>query len=82
MLKGGLFTEEEIEQAEIAELIEARNKSAINGLIAERYIASFDKEVVENKNESEETATARLEVDDVVEDNPIDFMKTFLSKRK
>lgn len=82
MLKGGLFTEEEIEQAEIAELIEARNKSAINGLIAERYIASFDKEVVENKNESEETATASLEVDDVVEDNPIDFMKTFLSKRK
>lgn len=82
MLKGGLFTEEEIEQAEIAELIEARNKSAINGLIAERYIASFDKEVVENKNESEETATASLEVDDVVEENPIDFMKTFLSKRK
>lgn len=82
MLKGGLFTEEEIEQAEIAELIEARNKSAINGLIAERYIASFDKEVVENKNESEENATASLEVDDVVEDNPIDFMKTFLSKRK
>lgn len=82
MLKGGLFTEEEIEQAEIAELIEARNKSAINGLIAERYIASFDKEVVENKNESEETAIASLEVDDVVEENPIDFMKTFLSKRK
>ena len=82
MLKGGLFTEEEIEQAEISELIEARNKSAINGLIAERYVASFDKEVVENKNESEETATASLEVDDVVEENPIDFMKTFLSKRK
>ena len=82
MLKGGLFTEEEIEQAEIAELIEARNKSAINGLIAERYIASFDKEVVENKNKSEEVATASLELDDVVEENPIDFMKTFLSKRK
>lgn len=82
MLKGNLFTEEEVNQAEIAELIEARNKSAINGLIAERYIASFNKEVVENKNESEETATASLEVDDVVEENPIDFMKTFLSKRK
>lgn len=81
MLKGGLFTEEEIAQSEIAELIEARDKSAINSLIAEKYIASFDKEVVETEDVSNETATASLEVDDVVEDASA-FMRAFLTKRK
>lgn len=82
MLKGGLFTEEEIAQSEIAELIEARDKSAINSLIAEKYIASFDKEVIETKEEvSNETATASLEVDDVAEDAS-SFMRAFLTKRK
>lgn len=81
MLKGGLFTEEEIAQSEIAELIEARDKAAINGLIAEKYIASFNKEVVETEDVSNETATASLEVDDVVEDASA-FMRAFLTKRK
>ena len=83
MLKGGLFKEEELAQAEIAELIEARNKSAINSLIAERYIASFDKEETEVAEEIEEnpmTATASLETDDVNE-SPSAFMANFLLKR-
>lgn len=83
LLKGGLFTEEEITQAEIAELIEARDRSAINSLIAERYIASFDKEESDSKVKDvvSETAIASLEVDDVIEDNPSNFMKAFLSRK-
>ena len=86
LLKGGLFTEEEIAKAEIAELIEARDKTAINGLIAEKYIASFDKEEtdvaedVETEESSPMTATASLETDDVNE-SASSFMTKFLSRR-
>lgn len=86
MLKGGLFTEEEIAKAEIAELIEARDKTAINSLIAEKYIASFDKEEtdvaedVETEESNPVTATASLETDDVNE-SASSFMTKFLSRR-
>ena len=86
LLKGGLFTEEEIAKAEIAELIEARDKTAINSLIAEKYIASFDKEEtdaaedVETEESNPMTATASLETDDVNE-SASSFMTKFLSRR-
>ena len=82
LLKGGLFTEEEIAKAEIAELIEARNENAINSLIAERYIASFDKEEpsVAEKEENPIPATASLETNDV-DESPSNFMKNFLSRK-
>ena len=68
MLKGGLFTEAEIAKVEIAELIEARDKIAINGLIADRFAASFDTDDIEEEHSktvnSIETATASLENDD------------------
>ena len=82
MLKGGLFTEEEISKPDIAELIEARNSTMINSLIAERYIASFDmKDDSDNEEISHEgTATASLENEDDVE-SPSDFMTKFLLKK-
>lgn len=86
LLKGGLFTKEEIAKAEIAELIEARDKTAINSLIAEKYIASFDKEEtdvaedVETEESNPVTATASLETDDVNE-SASSFMTKFLSRR-
>ena len=86
LLKGGLFTEKEIAKAEIAELIEARDKTAINSLIAEKYIASFDKEEtdvaedVETEEPNPMPATASLETDDVNE-SASSFMTRFLSRR-
>lgn len=81
LLKGGLFTDEEISKSEIAELIEARNKSAINSLIAEKYIASFDKDETTNITEPDSTtATASLENDEVEED-AVTFMTNFLVRR-
>lgn len=83
MLKGGLFTEEEIAEAEIAELIESRNKSAINSLIAGRYISSFDNnndEVAEVENDQVTTSTASLETDDL-EESPSAFMTRFLTRK-
>lgn len=85
MLKNDLFTEEEIAKPEIAELIEKREEKEINNLIAQRYIASFDKEdeastdtaSYEEKNES---SVASLESDDIDED-PSTYMKTFLTRK-
>ena len=85
MLKNDLFTEEEISKPEIAELIEKREEKEINNLIAQRYIASFDKEdetstdtaSYEEKNES---SVASLESDDIDED-PSTYMKTFLTRK-
>lgn len=82
LLKGNLFTETEIAEKNIADLIEARNESAINSLIADRFVASFDSkkndepdgDVTTEKNE-QETATASLESDD--EDTDI---RSFMSK--
>lgn len=84
MLKTKLFAEEEIAGAEIAELIEARNETAVKNLIAERYIASFDN----NTNEPEtntasyenqfNNSVANLESDDV-DDDPYNFMNKLLS---
>lgn len=81
LLKGGLFTEEEITKAEIAELIEARDKTAIYGLIAEKYIASFDKEETDVADKEEIVpATASLETNDVNE-SPVTFMRDFLLRK-
>lgn len=71
MLKGNLFTEAEIAEDNIAKLIEARDESAINSLIANRFVASFDsKEHSGETSEStaltdqKELATASLENDE------------------
>ena len=73
MLKGDLFTESEIAETEIAELIESRNVSEINNLIAERYIERIDNaaaEVAEFEEESNEESIAKasLETDDIADD--------------
>lgn len=84
LLKGDLFTEDEISKAEIAELIESRDTAAIKSLIAERYIASFDKEeteVAEHVDEKETvTSTASLETDDI-DESPSAFMKKILTRK-
>ena len=79
-MKTNLFTKDEIAEAEIAELIDARDKTAINNLIANRYIASLNNtQVAENKNE-EITSVASLETDDI-EDNPSEFMRNLLRRK-
>lgn len=84
LLKGNLFTKDEITKPEIAELIEARDTAAINSLIAERYIASFDKEetdIAEHEDiDTESTSTASLETDDV-DESPSAFMKNLLTRK-
>ena len=74
LLKGNLFSEEEIAEKKIQDLIEARNVSAINSLIADKFVASFD---VNKKNDNPETvstaetvvtATANLESEDTETD--------------
>lgn len=84
MLKGNLFTETEIAEKNIADLIEARDESAINSLIADKFVASFDvkEESVESTtiaetSEEVETATASLESDEEVKDAR-SFMRDFL----
>ena len=86
MLKGNLFTEAEITEDNIAKLIEARDESAINSLIADKFVASFD-----SKDESDESvdtasvdegsandiATASLETDEE-ETDARSFMRTIL----
>ncbi len=54
LLKGNLFTAEEIAEKEIQDLIEARDVLAINSLIADKFVASFD---VRGKSDTTETAT-------------------------
>ena len=85
MLKTKLFTEEEIAEAEIAELIESRNETAIKNLIAERYIASFDKEdetpaETASYEEKSNESVANLESDDIDED-PSVYMRNFLKRK-
>lgn len=85
MLKNNLFTEEEISKPEIAELIEKRDEKEINNLIAQRYIASFDKEDetstdIASVEESVESSVASLESDDIDED-PSVYMKNFLTRK-
>ena len=81
LLKGNLFSEEEIAEEKIQDLIEARDVSAINSLIADKFVASFD---VDHKNENTETvstaetvvtATANLESEDTETD-----VRSFMSK--
>lgn len=81
LLKGNLFTEEEIESPEIATLIESRNESAINAIIADKFIASIDS-TGESNNSNLNTSTvtvgtANLETDDS-DVNIRDFMKEIL----
>lgn len=83
MLKNNLFTEEEVASAEIAELIEARNETAIKSLIADRYIANLEKAELENtdvKEEKNNTVTASLDVDDEVNESPVSYMARILRK--
>lgn len=83
MLKNNLFTEEEVASAEIAELIEARNETAIKSLIADRYIANLEKaelEEAENDKNIDNTATASLDIDDDVNENPVSYMARILGK--
>lgn len=83
MLKNNLFTEEEVASAEIAELIEARNETAIKSLIADRYIANLERaELEEAKNDKniDNTATASLDIDDDVNENPVSYMARILGK--
>lgn len=81
LLKGNLFTKAEIAEKKIQDLIEARDVSAINSLIADKFVASFD---VNHKNENVETvstaetvvtATANLESEDAETD-----VRSFMSK--
>lgn len=81
LLKGNLFSEEDIAEKKIQDLIEARDVSAINSLIADKFVASFD---VDHKNENAETvstaetvvtATANLESEDAETD-----VRSFMSK--
>lgn len=74
LLKGNLFTKAEIAEKKIQDLIEARNVSAINSLIADKFVASFDVEETgqvskdaDSSSVAEETATAtaNLETEDV-----------------
>ena len=73
LLKGNLFTETEIAEKNIADLIEARNESAINSLIADKFVASFDEKANAEDTHTQtaeniETATASLETDEDVTD--------------
>lgn len=86
MLKGNLFTEAEIAEDNIAKLIEARDESAINSLIADKFVASFDSKdespkSVDTASVDEEptnnVATASLETDEE-ETDPRSFMRTIL----
>lgn len=82
LLKGNLFTETEIAEKNIADLIEARNESAINSLIADKFVASFDSQVTSNaksKDAEETVVTASLETDDD-DDDYCGFMHKLLSK--
>lgn len=81
LLKGNLFSEEDIAEKKIQDLIEARDVSAINGLIADKFVASFD---VDHKNDNAEsvstaetivTATANLESEDTETD-----VRSFMGK--
>ena len=81
LLKGNLFSKEDIAEKEFQDLIEARDVSAINSLIADKFVASFD--VNKNNDNSEMvsttetvvTATANLES----EDTEID-VRSFMGK--
>lgn len=81
LLKGNLFSEEDIAEKRIQDLIEARDVSAINSLIADKFVASFD---VTEKNDTPETvstaetvvtATANLESEDTETD-----VRSFMGK--
>ncbi len=82
LLKGNLFTETEIAEKNIADFIEARNESAINSLIADKFVASFDKKANAEDTQTQtaeniETATASLETDEDVTDAR-SFMRSIL----
>lgn len=81
LLKGNLFTEAEILESKIGDLIEARDESAIKGLIADKFIASFNdgkfNDTAERIPTREEltTATANLENEDIDTD-----IRSFMGK--
>lgn len=81
LLKGNLFSEEDIAEKKIQDLIEARDVSAINSLIADKFIASFDVKEnnanvkTESTSEMINTATANLESEDTETD-----IRSFMGK--
>ena len=87
LLKGNLFTEAEIADKKISDLIEARDVSAINSLIADKFVASFDVKAnaqdsvntasTETTDVETVTATANLETEDA-ETDVIGFMGNIL----
>jgi len=82
------FSEEEIAEASVAELIEARNESAIKGMIADKYLASLDNATTETQvvevnevsstEEKPENIVASLESNDDEEVDARSFMRGFL----
>lgn len=82
MLKGNLFSEEEIAEKSIQDLIEARDVSAINSMIADKFVASFNAaekspEAADAASAAETvvTATANLESEDTETD-----VRSFMGK--
>lgn len=81
LLKGNLFTKEDIADKKIQDLIEARDVSAINSLIADKFVASFDvdeKNINSGNEATDETisvATASLESEDTETD-----VRSFMGK--
>lgn len=81
LLKGNLFSEEDIAEKKIQDLIEARDVSAINSLIADKFVASFDINTKTNNTETVSTdeaiatATANLESEDTETD-----VRSFMGK--
>lgn len=83
LLKGNLFTEEEIAEKKIQDLIEARDVLAINSLIADKFVASFDVTgksgttgtVTTAETVATATATANLESEDTETD-----VRSFMGK--
>lgn len=81
LLKGNLFSEEDIAEKEIQDLIEARDVLAINSLIADKFVASFDVTGKGNTPktvstaEDVVTATANLELEDFETD-----VRSFMGK--
>lgn len=83
MLKGNLFTETEIaESTEINGYIDTMNESAINNLIAERFVASIDEKSMEVSTETSvaEKIKTNLTTEETDTTNARAFMKSVLFK--
>lgn len=77
LVKSDLFTETEIAEKDIQDLIEARNVSAINGLIADKFLASFDIKDKETTEMKQETVIASANLESVETETDI---RSFMNK--